>query len=71
MAGACGYPLQETFIKTFCFYYFALLTLGYNSNVHHDVSEKSQQVLDGYTSRLCCHKTSKACQGQYAPGLQS
>lgn len=50
MAGVCGYPLQETFIKTFCFYYFALLTLGYNSNMHHNVCEKSQQVLDGYTS---------------------
>lgn len=46
MAGACGYPLQETFIKTFCSYYFALLTLGCNSNAHHDVSDKSQQVLD-------------------------
>lgn len=40
MAGARGYPLQETFIKTLCFcFFFALLTLGYNSTVHHGKSE--------------------------------
>jgi len=45
--------------------------LVYNSNMHHDVREKSQQVLDGYSSRCCSHKWSKPCQGKYAPGLQS